>query len=349
MRKFFKAAYYTNFEFDRFIILALFLAMSCTLLVFVFDSFLFKYIFTFLSGLFFWVPLVYLLFQPLTYRLIIQRYALDLNKNELIKLKKTKSDVINKKCSSLRIVFLTDIHLHEFLPSDYIHKLIKKTNDLKTDILIFGGDYIVDELTDLRLLEQLKGFEAKIKLGVLGNHDYNMKGKDFRENKITSDNFRFADEICARLKAVGINILQNTNLIIKDKNGHSRLNIFGLDDLWVKKSDMSKFKPAKYNIIVTHNPQNFTDLNDSSINLVISGHNHGGGQLKLNKYISLHRAAGLIPLSPFSFFPEEFGKYIAGVYKNDYGIKMYSSTGVGITGLGVRINCRPEIVVIDII
>lgn len=350
-KKFFNPVYHSTFEFDRFVILAFLLSIPSVLLVFVFQSPLLQLIFIILSIAFFLIPTLYLLFQPSTYRLKIERYSLKLEGNSFKKIRK-KEQLENEKKNaghSLKLVFLTDIHLHEFLPYDYVEKLIKRTNELKPDVLIFGGDYIVDELTDFRLLDQLADFNAGVKLGVLGNHDYNMQGKDFRENKISAGNFRFADKLSVKLESVGIHILRNENYLIKSQNDKPELNIFGLDDLWVKRSDMTKFKPAKHNIIVTHNPRNFIEMKERSIDLVLSGHNHGGGYVKLNKYVSLHRAASLIPVKSFNYFNSGFGKYIAGVYKNKYGVKMYSSTGLGLTGLSVRINCRPEIVVIDII
>lgn len=289
------------------------------------------------------VTLSYLLFQPFTYKLEEKFFTLTL-RNGLFLQNKNKIILRKKK----RIVFLTDLHIHEFLPKNYIPNVIKKVNSLHPDLLLFGGDFVVDSFTEMGLLDQLKNFGSYKKITVLGNHDYDIRGSEYAVDDIGPKNDKFADRLGKKLERLGIRVLRNENYILNFQSG-KKLNIFGIDSKWAKKSDPSKYSSQDFNIVLTHNPTCFTDLNLPDVSLVLSGHNHGGGQVRLNDRIGLHLIFVKFPVWKFSHFRRGFEHYVSGVYRNKFGLQMYSSKGVGVSGLGVRINCRPEIMVIDII
>jgi predicted MPP superfamily phosphohydrolase len=70
---------------------------------------------------------------------------------------------------------------------------------------------------------------------------------------------------------------------------------------------------------------------DQSIDLVLSGHTHGG-QVQL---------FGFAPITPFGS-----GSYVEGWYRGG-SAPMYVSRGVGMTAFAVRFECRPEVAFFD--
>ena len=90
-----------------------------------------------------------------------------------------------------------------------------------------------------------------------------------------------------------------------------------------------------YNILLSHNPLYFPSYVKWGTDLVFSGHVHGG-------IIRLPFFGGL--LSPDrTFFP----KYCCGEYKED-NTTMYVTRGLGGSAIRVRINNRPEIIIVEI-
>ena len=277
--------------------------------------------------------LIYLLYKPLSYIPRISCHRLSLGTNK-----------------TMRVVFLTDLHFHEFMPKKYYKRAFEKVNKLDADVILFGGDFVHDRNTDFEQLKELKKLKAKYKIGVLGNHDYDIRKDDFKADNITKVNYEYGDLVEKELEKNGVTILRNENFEVRlsEDGQHFSLNIFGLDSLWAKRNDLRKYKPCAHNIILAHNPRLFEGINldnAKNVDLVLCGHNHGGGQIRLNKWFSAHILMGI--LQPIWF--RAFGRWVSGKYVNKHGQKMLLSRGLGLTGVSVRINCPPEITVIDIV
>ena len=78
------------------------------------------------------------------------------------------------KAKSLRIAFVADFHIDPDTPEDFIKRFVKTANNLKPDIMLYGGDII--EGRNARGLKSkadiLKQVSTKYgSYGVLGNHD----------------------------------------------------------------------------------------------------------------------------------------------------------------------------------
>lgn len=281
--------------------------------------------------------LFFCLYKPLSYTPRTTFYKLD-SKTDTQKIQKGKM----KKSTSFRMIFISDLHFHDFMPKNYYKHTFEKINKLRPDVILFGGDFVHDRDTRFEQLEDLRILEAKYKLAVLGNHDYDVLKTIFKQDSVDHKNIEYAETVSKELQRNGITVLRNDNYTLN--LSEQTLNIFGVDSLWAKRNDISKYKPSEFNIVLAHNPRIFEELNLENVSLVLCGHNHGGGQIRLNKYISVHRIMGLIqPL-----WRKGFGRWVSGLYSNKYGLRMLLTRGLGLTGISVRINCPPEICVIDI-
>lgn len=92
---------------------------------------------------------------------------------------------------------------------------------------------------------------------------------------------------------------------------------------------------TNYKILLSHRPELMDVYADNSIHLVLSGHAHGG-------QFRIPLLGGLVAPDQ-GFFP----KYSEGLYKVK-GTKMIVSRGLGNSIIPIRINNRPELVVITL-
>jgi predicted MPP superfamily phosphohydrolase len=89
---------------------------------------------------------------------------------------------------------------------------------------------------------------------------------------------------------------------------------------------------ATLRIILTHYPLQVDMLAGSSSSLVLAGHSHGG-QVNFPIIGPLHLPPGV-------------GRYVQGMFPTRIG-PLHVSAGLGTSEMKIRMNCRPEITVID--
>ncbi len=154
-----------------------------------------------------------------------------------------------------------------------------------------------------------------------------------------------------KLEVLNVNIMDNSYAVIEKKGG--RIGLLGLADPAVHQSeesylwdDGSRYVEAelknlldgidtKFNILLSHRPELFELYSDLQIDLVFSGHAHGGE-------IRLPFIGGLIAPNQ-GLFPQ----YTAGVYSSG-ATSMIVSRGLGNSIFPVRVFNRPELVVVTL-
>lgn len=131
----------------------------------------------------------------------------------------------------------------------------------------------------------------------------------------------------------GIKVLANENISIPINN--KTVYIAEVEDLMTGHSNIYQaLENTKTPVILlTHTPDIFPKL-QSSVNLVLAGHTHGG-QVRL-------------PLLGPIFTASSYGdKYAKGLTIAKNGNKMITTKGIGTSILPIRFNCVPEIIVIE--
>ena len=166
----------------------------------------------------------------------------------------------------IRILFLSDLHISNLIKKEKIQNTINMANATNPDIIILGGD-IVDGIKSVIEDKTTLLKELRAKYGVyfvLGNHEF-----------IFDANTSL--EIINQFK--NIKPLVNSNIII-DNN----INLIGISDLagrragYLKPDINEALKNIDKNlpkILISHQPNIINEL-DSNIDLVLSGHTHGG-------------------------------------------------------------------------
>lgn len=236
------------------------------------------------------------------------------------------------------ITLLSDIHAGQYMNEKEMREYADVINSLNSDIVCIPGDFVNFESRDIHMLTRaFRDVKAKHGIyGSLGNHDF----------------FQDADYVAKALNNESpIQLLRNEHRVLKI-NG-KELYMMGIDDTqssgarmdevlkyygamdeYLKKNETAFSTAPK--VLLCHKPYGFDTLASKEIDLVLSGHTHGG-QVVPVKF-------GTFNLS----FAATVSKYIEGIYKIGKS-NMYVSRGIGSVGLPIRINCPPEITKITLV
>jgi hypothetical protein len=133
----------------------------------------------------------------------------------------------------------------------------------------------------------------------------------------------------------GVRLLVDDKTII-EKNG-ARFYLIGVDDIGRESSPETKIRTALGSvgsslprILLCHRPYFLPEASTLGIDLVLSGHTHGG-QVVFGRL-------GDTVIAPASLV----SKYVWGKYREGNS-QMYVSRGIGTVGIPMRINCPPEL------
>ncbi len=209
---------------------------------------------------------------------------------------------------------LTDLHLD--IDPQLVPAIQTAIGDLDYDVCLLTGDYSLEadgtHEAALHLLQDLLAAVDKPTYGILGNHDF--------------------VEITPRLEQMGVRVLLNEHDVI-ERDG-DRLYLIGVDDIWYyQTADIDRalagVPPDAATVLLAHNPDFCTRLEDHPVGLMLCGHTHGG-------QICLPGGRAVIT---HTSLPQD---YVSGPWQ--YGATTgYTSRGTGGSGQPVRFNCRPEI------
>jgi len=220
-----------------------------------------------------------------------------------------------------RILFISDLHIDGL--EGLTERLIEIVSEIKADICLLGGDYRMEmygpfDNVYARIYELVKHIDASDGVfGVLGNHD--------------------CLETAPELEDAGICMLVNDSITLK--RGEDELNLIGVDDPhYYKCHDLNKaFKEVSnkaFTVLLAHSPEIIKDTNGRKIDLCLCGHTHGG-QIRL-PYIGAVFTHCKLPR-----------RFVSGLWKHE-SITGYTSSGAGVSGIPVRFNCPPEVVLVTL-
>jgi len=223
---------------------------------------------------------------------------------------------INNLKKDFNIVQISDVHIGKSLGKEFLDLIVQKINTLEADIVVITGDLVdlhVSEIGDK--LDSLKDIKSKFGVYfVSGNHEY----------------FHGVEQICEHLKSLHVKVLKNENLVIDDV-----LNLVGITDLMGRK--MNLFKPNLHKamagvdeklptVLLAHQPKITKELNNEKIDLILSGHTHGG------------------QIFPFGLLVLLDQPYLSGLYQHSKKIQIFVSSGTGYWGPPIRVLAASEIV-----
>jgi predicted MPP superfamily phosphohydrolase len=220
----------------------------------------------------------------------------------------------------LRIIHLSDFHYGPLTDSRHLERAVAAANDLRPDVIALTGDYISHDRVYAAPCAELVG-RLRARLGiyaVLGNHDH------WTDAALITDLFR----------AEGITVLVNEGLRL-DISGQS-FWLAGVNDTMVGLEDLSLTLAGssddEMKLLLAHNPIILRRAARAGVDLVLSGHTHGG-QVTLR------------PEKTRSGRPRR--RLLRGLGRRG-NTQIYVTRGLGTVVLPIRYGCPPEVSVLEL-
>ncbi len=225
----------------------------------------------------------------------------------------------------LRIVQTADFHIGTIMDGESVEELVERINAENPDIVVIIGDFADDGTEKEDMIASCKALgKINAKYGtyfVFGNHD---------EGYFNSRNFS-GDELKQALKENGIRIMEDDTVAITEK-----IYLLGRKDASDKDrksiSRLMKNIPSDcYTIVLDHQPNDYDNQASAEVDLVLSGHTHGG-----------------------HMFPAGYVGVLMGANDAFYGLNVRDNTSFivssGVSGWEIpfKTGTKSEYVVIDI-
>ena len=243
-----------------------------------------------------------------------------------------KGSNIPKSFDGYRIAQISDLHNAEF--GDRNEKLIEMLQKAEPDIIAITGDLIDSSKTDINIA--LAFAEEAVQIAptyfITGNHEAMVSAQEY------------ADLENGLLEA-GVNVLHDKEIVLEQNE--ERLLLIRIDDPAYadRPSDVGVsmdsetinelFTTEGYRILLSHRPEYFDQYVEAEVDLVLSGHAHGG-------QFRLPFVGGLVAPGQ-GLFPT----YDSGLYSKNK-TSMVVSRGIGNSIIPMRFNNRPEVVLIEL-
>ena len=235
-----------------------------------------------------------------------------------------------ERFDGFRIAHVSDLHNTEMGKDN--GKLLTMLRDAEPDMIAITGDLIDSRNTDVEVA--LRFIQEAVKIApcyyVTGNHEARVS--EYATLK-------------AGMEAAGVMILEDVRMEIR--LGEATITLIGVNDpsyqndyLFGDAETVMSTKLAElhadedgFNVLLSHRPELFDTYAAKGMDLVLSGHAHGG-------QFRLPFVGGLVAPNQ-GLFP----KYDAGLYTEE-NTNMIVSRGIGNSILPFRINNPPEVILV---
>lgn len=229
-----------------------------------------------------------------------------------------------------KIAQISDYHNVKY--QKMVDDLTEQLEKAQPDIIVITGDLLDARRPDIDAASEIarRAVEIAPVYYVMGNHEARYEDYPVLKEELEKAGVVILDKSCERIE-----------------KGSEAINIIGIDDpcyyheediyMELAENELSSIEYNKndYTILLSHQPELFQAYVDAGVNLVFSGHAHGG-------QIRIPFIGGLIA-------PQQgwFPKYTQGTFEQD-GTVMVVSRGIGNSLFPFRVNNRPELVVAEL-
>lgn len=232
-----------------------------------------------------------------------------------------------------RIAHVSDLHNAEMGKNN--EKLLDMLRDAEPDIIAITGDIIDSRNTNVEIA--LEFTKAAMEIApcyyVTGNHEARVSEYDGLKEGLIEQGVVVLDDKRIELELSGETIAL---LGVNDPSFQTDY-LFG-DSETVMQGKLQEISDAEneFTILLSHRPELFEVYADNNMDLVLSGHAHGG-------QFRLPFVGGLVAPNQ-GLFP----KYDAGLY-TDENTNMIVNRGIGNSIIPFRFNNRPEVILIELL
>ena len=236
----------------------------------------------------------------------------------------------DKPVGSLRVALIADSHIDTTFDGEGFADKLAPLQAQSPDVVVLTGDFVDEGTTEAEMraaARALGNLDAPFGVYfVFGNHDKGVYSNGRRGYG--------AVEVIEALEENGVTVLQDETALIDD-----RFYLIGRQDASeaAGRADMAALTQGldadKFSIVLDHQPHDYAAQAASGVDLVLSGHTHGGQMIPLMQLIELFKLGG---------------------DDSAYGLKHIGDTDFIVTSgisdweILFKTGCRSEFVIIDI-
>ena len=216
----------------------------------------------------------------------------------------------------LKIAHVSDLH-----NCDLWKQTLRKLKRAKPDLICITGDLVDGNRTDVDVALSFVAEAVQIApcYYVIGNHETCLESRDL-------------ERLFTGLEELGVTVLEDEAVYLQ--RGDDKILIFG--NKW--RSDAYRDEIAEFDgfrLLLAHDPAEFENYATAGFDLVLSGHIHGG-QFRIPFMGGLYSPSdGWFPYSD------------AGHFRYGHS-DLYISRGIGNSRFPLRLNNRPEVILITL-
>lgn len=220
------------------------------------------------------------------------------------------------------IAQVSDIHVGPTIKRPFMEEMVARINALRPDMVAITGDLVdgsVPQLgADVAPLGELQSTHGTF--FCTGNHEY----------------YSGVEPWMAYLERLGVQVLKNARVTLT--RGADAIDVAGVHD-WMSSGpghghDLAKAlagqPEARKTVLLAHQPRAVHDAADKGVELMLSGHTHGG------------------QLWPFRFIVGLVQPYVQGLHKHKGRTWIYVHPGTGYWGPPMRVGVPAEIALITL-
>ena len=231
-----------------------------------------------------------------------------------------------------RIAHVSDLHNAEMGKDN--EKLLTILRDADPDMIAITGDLIDSRSTNVEIA--LNFIREAVKIApcyyVTGNHEARVNEYDELKSGMESAGVIVLEDAQTEISLDGDTI---TLIGVNDPSYQTDYLFGDSETVMNTKLEELRTENGEFTVLLSHRPELFDAYTDHGMDLVLSGHAHGG-------QFRLPFIGGVVAPNQ-GLFPE----YDAGIY-TEGNTNMLVSRGVGNSILPFRINNRPEVILIEL-
>ncbi len=188
----------------------------------------------------------------------------------------------DKQVGNLRIVQFADSHVGTTFHGEGFAEQVKAMQSENPDIVVVTGDFVDDDTTKEDMVTACQALGTlKTTYGVFysfGNHNKGYYGSEYRGYS--------GDDLIAELVKNNVKVLQDDIALLDD-----RFYLMGRQDRSEEQKGSSRasmeelvsgLDPGRYSIVLDHQPHDYDAQTAAGVDLVLSGHTHGGQLFPVN-------------------------------------------------------------------
>lgn len=248
-----------------------------------------------------------------------------INAKAMYNAKQIELEKVDVKIKDLKqaysIVQLSDIHIGGLIDQEFIKNLVKRVNILNPDIIVITGDLVDTNLIYAKnALDELKNLKSKYgNYFIVGNHEY----------------FHGVASIIDYINTLNFKTLENENTYIgEEKRGFNLTGVYDIIGYRINnyepdlKKALEGIEPSP-TVLLAHQPKFIEEV--TNVDLVLSGHTHGG------------------QIAPFNLLVKIVQPYVKGLHQHNKRTQIYVNKGTGFWGPPMRLCASSEITYLKLI